>query len=475
MTVVTPGKVSRPLCGGAKTCDGEQLPHGFAFVGTQIAADTAFTFSVDLPKGSVAGAQPQQADRLPSDSISLASDTHWTVAKDGSMMVVEEHSMLGAKYRDSVIYNLLVRDRFDELTDRLTPVEGFTATWDGLPVSIRKDPPQTDKSLESAWYWLDLPEETGVHRLRISYTVRGAVDTRTGVAKIVWPSSIIRADDRAARRLEVTLPGKAVFADCAEKTLTDPKVLPVGQEGLRGTVVRCLWSGAAMTNHRAVHFEAASVPDALLVLEPGRDHATKVRQQRALTGAPVGVLLACALPWLARVRRRQHLRYADTPPGVVDEKAPEVPDDGRAAPVRFTPPEVDRAEAGALLGARPSRVLASVLARLAAAGLVTVEHPPLVLRKAAGAEAPRDDLEAKVWYACDKPSHQAATTSKKVTGMSTSVSQEMDGYATLHFRRGTTAVPWRRLLVLLGPWSRWSPPSPTSSAIRASTRIRPSS
>ncbi|WP_203567422.1 DUF2207 family protein [Aestuariimicrobium ganziense] len=158
-------------------------------------------------------------------------------------------------------------------------------------------------------------------------------------------------------------------------------------------------------------------------LEPSLDRKRRIAGQAALGGSVAGFAGLLALGVFAGSRPPMaDRRFAGLAPGVVARRGALDTEARRddVIPVRFSPPELTPAEAGALLEKkyRPTQ-LAATLVELAVAGSVRVTTDPLTVVRT-GQEPPSRTLAHKVYQQATKPGsgrRAAALSDNRLRGM----------------------------------------------------------
>lgn len=423
--VSAPGGVQQARClVGADECF-SMIENGVAtFSGTNARSGRTLSVVAGLKAGAVRNTQPILERRRVTRPELLRTDADVTYLPGGTLRVEQRmRYLLPARSSRTVTWDVPARRAFSRTEDAVYPIENLTATAGGEPLQVwdnlvGRDSTQTRRITAQA----PAGDSPGAPRtITLSYDVRGAVAPGPDGAVVAWPFPnrgttlpMTLTYRTPARPLEAgcsnsELPARAsTCGDLQVETLTD---------GVRYTAVDP--TNDPVWGSRIV-LPAEAAGEVVVPLEPSLDHRRQVQGQLSWVGAFGGFGLLAAAGWASGRRRvGPDQRFADVPPGVVDG-----PDGAVVAartaievPVRFTPPDLPPAEAGALLERRyrPTQ-LAATIVQLAVAGAIDVRTNPLVIRRANERRVP-DGWQVRIYEQATRAGGGTAINDKRLSEM----------------------------------------------------------
>ncbi|MDO5534635.1 MAG: DUF2207 domain-containing protein [Propionibacteriaceae bacterium] len=326
-----------------------------------------------------------------STDVVRSLDTTYTIQPDGRVQVRQEFEwVFGQPGRRGIQLALATRERWSLTHDvvyGITDVEVSSPT--GAPDAVTS---RSHDEGRSTWLNVRVGDGTPVegleHTYVLTYELSGALRTFDGVPELHWDvtSEAFPPVEQATTR--VVAPGGVQRVRC----LVGPR------ECTAQVVDGAATFGATTGAGEVLTVVAALQPDAVRDAEP-RLVATLgfVRALEYGAGVGAGVLTLLATWIVLKQTPGSDERFADTPPGIVNDPDAPIRKAARAtdAPVRFSPPDgLDPATAGALLACRyePEQVAATVV-ELAASGAATVTTDPLRIT-ASGPRPAHDRLAA---------------------------------------------------------------------------------
>lgn len=380
--VTAPATPTAPTCRGPVTCTSAVSGTTATFrAGT---TTEPLSVAVTLPKGSVVATQASAARPFP-EPVALSATSQTTLDRDGTAHVVEDYDVM-APSGGELLAPMTLRDRalLSSDQDLVVGVTGLAATVDGRPVAVRTEQVARRDGYHEVRHHVPLGVASGRVRLRLSYTVTGAVNPalfNVGGQPAVdyrWPATAIAVDAAGSTLRTVTGPAPAAGGDCSANGRPPARVA--------GNAVTCRVPGAASDDRGAsdVSYPASAFPTLASGLV--RSEAVVAREQLAagMRVVPLTVLLGLLVPLLPRLLRRRHhaQRFAATPPGVVAAAGtPTVRDRLTEVPVRFSPPEATLAQAASVLEQDDTaRTLAAVLVAMDVEALLDVQGEPFEVR-----------------------------------------------------------------------------------------------
>lgn len=437
--VSAPGGVQRARClDGTRECTATVEGGVATLSGKDVSSGRPVSVVAGLAAGAVRNAEPTLEPRRISRPEAVEADAEVTYLPGGTLRVQQRMQYLlpsGERWR--IAWPMPSRRAVSQTEDVALTLSNLSATLDGRPLQVSEHEPTSTRSNQDRTVQVSAPEATtapGPHTVTLTYDVQGAVTPRDDGALASWP--LLHASLPNASRLNVLhrVPAAPVVADCSHDQLTGRAsgcsgvTVETTADGVRYTAPeRTTSSTTSWVAH--IVLPAGALGPLSTTLEPSLDHRRIVQGQLSVAASVGGLLLFTALGWaLGRRRPAPDQRFADAPPGVInDADAPVVA--ARSAleiPVRFSPPELPPAEAGALLERRyrPAQLAATIVA-LAVTGAISVRTDPLLLVQG------RADLVPSGWRRriheqAARPGTTKATSSKRLATMVQAAQQAAD-------------------------------------------------